>query len=226
MRRVSWLFAFSLAAAAILPAAWACDGEGPSGHTIDDVRADAMSRYEAEDYDVFVNLMEAVAGVSGDGVDRYNLACGYALDQQPERALAVLTELVQQGADWDFAADDDFASLRSRPEFYQLIARAKFHEEADRRLEPVRDMAMAHYKAGNYATFVQIMERVAEYSNSDRDLYNLACGYALTNQLDQALGALERLADRGADFGAADDSDFASLHDDPRFAAVLQRLDG
>jgi hypothetical protein len=227
----AWLFVLALTSGCgfLLEPARACGHDhahGSGAHTIDAVRSDAMSRYEAEDYAVFVNLMEAVAEHSGDDVDDYNLACGYALSGQPDRALGKLAELVERGAMYDFAHDDDFRSLRGRPEFYQLLARVAFHEEADRRLEPVRDMAMAHYRAGNHSAFVEIMERVAKYSNQDVDLYNLACGYALAGQLDHAIGALERLADRGVDFGAADDSDFASLRQDPRFHAVLARLSG
>jgi len=68
------------------------------------------------------------------------------------------------------------------------------------------------------------MERVAEYSGNDVDVYNLACGYALNGQPDEALEKLEALVDRSVDYGMATDEDFASLKGNPRFEALLARL--
>lgn len=202
-------------------------GSALAGDRMDDLRSEAMGHYRDGDYHTFVAQMEAVTSRSDDDVDDYNLACGYALDGQLDEALATLSALVARGVSMDLVEDPDFLPLRTRPEFYQLVARTAFYEEADRRLEPVRDMAMErYYDTERYAAFVEVMENVSKYSNSDVDLYNLACGYALNGQRDEAIATLERLAERGSDFGAADDSDFENLRSDPRFHAVLVRLAG
>ena len=194
---------------------------------IDELRSEAMEHYHAGDHAGFVARMRAVTAHSDSIVDDYNLACGYSLNGQLDEALATLDALVDRGAAVTITDDSDFDPLRSRPEFYQLVARIAFYDEADRRLEPVRDMAMErYYHTERYAAYVEVMENVAKYSNSDVDLYNLACGYALNGQRDEAIATLERLAERGSDFGVADDPDFESLRSDPRFHEVVARLAG
>jgi hypothetical protein len=187
-------------------------------------RSAAMQRYHAEDYEAFVARMEPLAQQSRSDQDLYNLACGYALTGQPERALQLLEDLVSRGADHDFRNDSDFDSLRSTPAFASLVGLAAYYEEVNRRLEPVREAAMEQYHLDRHAAFVQIMEEVVQYSNNDKDIYNLACGYALVGRPEDALAQLERLAQRGSDFGAASDSDFDSLRGDPRFQVLVARL--
>jgi predicted Zn-dependent protease len=184
----------------------------------------AMERYHAEDYAGFVTRMEALAKQSRWDQDLYNLACGYALAGQPERALQILEDLVSRGSDHGFLHDSDFDSLRPLPAFASLVGLAAYYEEVNRRLEPVREAAMELYSEGRHEAFVQIMEEVAQYSNNDVDIYNLACGYALVGRAEDALAQLERLAQRGSDYGVASDSDFDSLRGDPRFHALLVRL--
>jgi tetratricopeptide (TPR) repeat protein len=55
-------------------------------------------------------------------------------------------------------------------------------------------------------------------------LYNVACGYALVGEPDRALDSLERASLRGMSIAewAENDSDLASLHDDPRFHALME----
>ena len=57
-------------------------------------------------------------------------------------------------------------------------------------------------------------------------LYNVACGYALAGEPDRALDCLERASLRGMSIAewAENDSDLASLHDDPRFHALMERF--
>jgi TolB-like protein/Flp pilus assembly protein TadD len=59
-------------------------------------------------------------------------------------------------------------------------------------------------------------------------LYNLACCYALMGESDHALDCLERANLRGMSIAewAQNDSDLASLHDDPRFQALMTSLKG
>lgn len=55
--------------------------------------------------------------------------------------------------------------------------------------------------------------------------YNLAAAYARNGEADRALEILESLVRARVDFGIAQDDDFASLADLPRFRSLLQRLD-
>ncbi|MGB5246511.1 MAG: SMP-30/gluconolactonase/LRE family protein [Woeseia sp.] len=54
--------------------------------------------------------------------------------------------------------------------------------------------------------------------------YNLAAAYARNGDSERALELLESLARARVDFGIADDRDFASLADLPRFQALLSRI--
>jgi hypothetical protein len=196
---------------------------------IDALRNDAMQHYHADDAAGFVQRMEVVAAASRGEIDLYNLACGYALTGQTDLAIATLRKLIDgRGASFDLQDDSDFDSLRALPAFNELVGLSAYYEEVNERLEPVRDQAMDYYSEGQYALFVQIMERVTAYSHNDKDVYNLACGYALVGRTEDALSQLEILAEHGpgADYGVADDSDFRSLRGNPRFQAVLARLRG
>jgi tetratricopeptide (TPR) repeat protein len=55
-------------------------------------------------------------------------------------------------------------------------------------------------------------------------LYNIACSYALMGESDHALDCLERANLRGMSIAewAENDSDLASLHDDPRFQKLME----
>lgn len=222
----SWLLPLAILSGTGLATIQATHAHDHRGHSLDALRSRAMAHYHGEDYAAFVDLMEDVARSSNAAVDRYNLACGYALSGQADRALAELAVLVEQGAGYDFLEDEDFRSLHGRAEFLQLVAHAAFYEQMDQELEPLRDLAMEQYRADRFGVFVRIMESVVRFSRDDVDLYNLACGYALNGQADEAIAALERLAAQGSDHGAAHDSDFDSIRHDPRFQAVLARLSG
>lgn len=191
---------------------------------LESLRAEAMERYRRDDAAGFVERMEVVAASSRDETDLYNLACGYALAGRPEEALAVLRGLSDRGASFDLLGDSDFDSVRDRPEFIELASRSKYYEEVNTRLEPVRDQAMEQYKEGRYEAFVHIMEPIATYSRNERDIYNLACGYALTGRRDEAIAQLQILAERGTDLDIANDEDFVTLRGDPRFRDILVRL--
>ena len=70
-------------------------------------------------------------------------------------------------------------------------------------------------------------EQLARETPGSGTLYNLACGYALLGQAEDALGALERAVDAGYmnTQHARYDRDFGSLNEDPRFEALLVRMD-
>jgi len=183
----------------------------------------AWDHYRDGDYKAFVALMEQVAPKSQLDVDLYNLACGYALSGDKEKAIATLAIVADRGADYGMRDDSDLASLRGDPRFEALADKAALHEKASEYLEPYRDIAMTHYRNREYPQFTAMMEKIARWSANETDLYNLACGYALTGRPDEAIATLTLVADRGAHGQAASDEDFASLRGDPRFQALIAR---
>jgi tetratricopeptide (TPR) repeat protein len=79
-------------------------------------------------------------------------------------------------------------------------------------------------RAGKFDEAIALMQRDAElHRDQPALLYNLACYEALADRRDDALEHLARaveLSPRFREF-AADDEDFATLRDDPRFSEVL-----
>jgi len=79
-------------------------------------------------------------------------------------------------------------------------------------------------KAGRFDEAIALMQRDAE-SHPDHPalLYNLACYEALAERRDDALAHLARAVELNPRFRefAEQDSDFATLRDDPRFSEVL-----
>ncbi len=84
--------------------------------------------------------------------------------------------------------------------------------------------ASAAYEAGDFRKYTTELE-TAHKLNPDSlyTRYNLACGYALTGQTEQALAMLTWLTEARVDFNMADDPDLASLADNPRFQQLLAR---
>ena len=104
-------------------------------------------------------------------------------------------------------------------------------------LESVRKRLPAHQRTlealghlytrtGRYADGLQVDEALIRLRPDDPVAwYNLACSQSLTGQPEQALQALGNAMAMGFDDVAAirGDQDLASLHADPRFAALLAR---
>ena len=97
-------------------------------HTLRHLSENLMARGEREAADALMEegarRMAAVDGSPAyQGTVRYNLACHYALNGQPQRALAVLAEALAARPEMaEYAAQDpDFAALRDDPTFHELI---------------------------------------------------------------------------------------------------------
>ncbi|MFH2036114.1 MAG: hypothetical protein ABIJ45_06900, partial [Candidatus Zixiibacteriota bacterium] len=81
------------------------------------------------------------------------------------------------------------------------------------------------YHKGDYNAFLENMLEARKIRpNSPAIMYNLACGYSLTGQNEQALDMLEQIALRGIDFGVELDTDFTPLRGTERFANICQSL--
>jgi tetratricopeptide (TPR) repeat protein len=80
--------------------------------------------------------------------------------------------------------------------------------------------ALPYYEAKEYDRAVEVMRAaLAEYPDNPNVLYNLACTEALAGQSQPALAHLRRAIelDERARAWAREDSDLASIRDDPRF---------
>jgi tetratricopeptide (TPR) repeat protein len=85
----------------------------------------------------------------------------------------------------------------------------------------------SYTRAGRYEDGLRIDQQlVALLPEDETARYNLACSLALTDQPDEALEELERAIDCGYRDAAhlQADEDLESLHDDPRFDALIARL--
>ena len=87
--------------------------------------------------------------------------------------------------------------------------------------------AYALVEAGQPERAVEWAEQALQTrDNEPHYLYNTACVYAALGNTDRALTLLERAVELGWGDRAwiENDSDLASLHDDPRFRALLAQL--
>jgi tetratricopeptide (TPR) repeat protein len=107
-------------------------------------------------------------------------------------------------------------------------------ERAERHLELNPDDTRAlNLGLGGYAEIGdrdkvrQFAARSLEIDGENPDtLYNVACGYALIGESDRALACLEQASMHGIGIAgwAENDSDLETLHDQPRFRALIGRL--
>lgn len=85
--------------------------------------------------------------------------------------------------------------------------------------------ANADYKSKNFAKFLENVKRASDLRpNHARLLYNLAVGYALNNQVDEALKILERLAMMDLYFQIQADEDFKSLFENSAFKDIQSKF--
>lgn len=94
-------------------------------------------------------------------------------------------------------------------------------------LEAWVDLGHLCTRLGRHARALEVDREVVRRLPEDETAhYNLACSLALAGHVDEAFAALGRAVALGyadADHLESDD-DLASLHDDPRFAALVERL--
>ncbi len=83
----------------------------------------ALAAYKAGDKPAFVASAERAVRIQpGRPRGLYFLAAAYAVSGRADEAVATLTRLSRLKAYFDIAAEDDFASLRARPDFAQVKA--------------------------------------------------------------------------------------------------------
>lgn len=110
-----------------------------------------------------------------------------------------------------FLIDLDEAALRADPNDIAALFR----------------LGETYTRTGQYLEGLGIDLRLAAILPNDETVqYNLACSYALMDQPDQAFEALEAAITAGYSdaIHLQADEDLESLHEDPRFDAIVARL--
>jgi sugar lactone lactonase YvrE len=109
-------------AAALLAAPSGSDSQ----RSVADLQKEALASYQKGDKARFLAIYEDLAKRRpGDAYLLYNLACGQALNGQPEAAGKSLLQLAALRAVSDIDADDDLASIRGSAEYRAAAAKMK-----------------------------------------------------------------------------------------------------
>jgi len=88
----------------------------------------------------------------------------------------------------------------------------------------VRNARVA-YREKNYSVLIEnLKQALVIRPNYGRYMYNIAVGYALNGNKDEAIAWLNRLADMGLVYSIAADDDFKSLRDTNEFKTVFEKF--
>lgn len=175
----------------------------------------------------------------------YNIACGYALLGDKDKAFEWLHKALEEGFELSsyLRSDDDLENLHEDPRWAEIRKAAREErsnsEKAEARSVSARYERMAANPSSDGGSFFDIgreLLRVEEYAtaakafqaSADRghragtSLYNEACALSLDGRKDAALDTLQKALDAGFDqpdmFRSDDDLD--NVRSDPRFRAL------
>jgi Flp pilus assembly protein TadD len=206
-----------------------------------------MDLHHNERYDEAIAAFEkAIELGHREDAASYNIACGYALKGDSDRAFEWLKKAQEAGFSLDgyLASDDDLDSLKSDPRWaaFRKETRARHASEhkdkaagAAKRYEKIAARPGAEgsaffesgrdlLKSGEYALAAKAFQRSAELGNRPgASFYNAACAYSLGGQTAQAIEYLHKALDNGFDDPKLmrTDDDLDNVRSDPRFQEVL-----
>ena len=225
----------------------ASNGKRSSRHN-DDWYDRGMELHNDENYrEAIAAFAKSIEAGRKEAAASYNIACGYALLGEPDRAFEWLKRAMDAGFDLSHYIDhdDDLDSLKSDPRWaeWRRLARQSQSQSEERQARAV----VTRYErivAKNPSGGEQFFDVGGDLLRTDRHdlaakayqtaidrgyrpataLYNQACAFALAGDANSAFDRLQRALDAG--FDSPDhmrkDDDLDSLHGDPRFAALLK----
>ncbi|MEO8215520.1 MAG: M56 family metallopeptidase [Acidobacteriota bacterium] len=180
----------------------------------------------------------------------YNIACGYALQNDHENALLWLRKAIDAGYDsrGHMNHDSDLDRLRTDPRFAQLMQTlpSDNKDTGDDRLTEANDefsrlkrsdskeggdwfgVGFDLISLGDYPRAIDAFQHALQYGfKESTTMYNLACAYSLNGNRDEGMRWLTKAVENGFDnSGKLDrDPDIQGLRSDPRFPALRQRAD-
>ncbi|HXM78847.1 MAG TPA: M56 family metallopeptidase [Thermoanaerobaculia bacterium] len=211
----------------------------------------AMKLHRDEQYDEAIRAFEkAIEAGYREDASSYNIACGYALKGDRDRAFEWLRKAEEAGFRTDkyLSSDDDLDNLRSDPRFKAFRQEARQHRNEDargearqaaRRYEQLAarkaESGEAYFgvgrqllKTGEYALAAKAYRQSAELGHQPgTSLYNAACALALGGEKAAAFESLQKALENGFDdpeiFRKDDDLD--SIRGEPRFAQIQALAD-
>ncbi|MGH9400152.1 MAG: TPR end-of-group domain-containing protein, partial [Thermoanaerobaculia bacterium] len=208
----------------------------------------AMDLHNDERYDEAIEAFEkAIEAGYREGASSYNIACGYSLKGDKNRAFEWLGKAMDAGFDVAsyLGRDDDLDNLRSDPRWKDLKKTARNkessrHEDEDKAVAARYERLVARAPRGGEPFF----EIGKELLNADRydlsarafqaaadrgyrvgtSLYNEACALSRGNNKSAALDLLQKALDAG--FDQPDifrrDDDLGNVRDEKRFAEIAR----
>ena len=204
-----------------------------------------MSFHHRERYDEAIEAFQKAieAGYREDAAT-YNIACGYALKGDRDKAFEWLRKAEEAG--FDVASylerDDDLDSLKSDPRWKAMKNAAQQHPSARQEREGAAaakryeriasgagsgeasfDVGKQLLNAGRFDLSAKAFQNAADQGyRVGTSLYNEACALSRGGQTRAALDVLQKALDAGFDqpdiFRKDDDLD--NVRDDPRFAEI------
>jgi thiol-disulfide isomerase/thioredoxin/Flp pilus assembly protein TadD len=207
--------------------------------------ADKILALEPDNY--WGNLLIAAiySSEKGADLDKAEAALRKAISTNPAHpnAVAALGDIYAKRGDVA-SADEIFQKLGGmQPEKFQPVQLRLmlFAGNVDKQFEIVeeflkrnpKDVAALYTRGAalrekkDWAGYVQSMQRAVASVNSGENCYNLACAFSLAGQADSAYHYLENASDMG--FNDVEqykqDEDLIPLRDDPRWSALLTRIE-
>jgi Flp pilus assembly protein TadD/beta-lactamase regulating signal transducer with metallopeptidase domain len=207
-----------------------------------------MHHHRDGDYDeAIAAFQKSIEQGHKEAAASYNIACGYALKGDADRAFEWLDRAMEAGFDVSeyIGQDDDLESLESDPRFakYKQKAREARRELKRKQIEHklaryeriTRDepkngaawykLGYELYELGEHDRAASAFQQAAAlHHNEPASLYNAACMLSLKGDRRSALAYLERAILAG--FGGADklreDDDLDNIRSEPRFRELLR----
>jgi beta-lactamase regulating signal transducer with metallopeptidase domain/tetratricopeptide (TPR) repeat protein len=204
-----------------------------------------MNLHRRERYDEAIEAFQKAveAGYREDAAS-YNIACGYALKGDRDKAFEWLRRAEEAGFDLSsyLGHDDDLDGLRGDPRWKALKNAVERHPSARQEREAAAavkryeriasgrgsgesyfDVGRDLLNAGRFDLSAKAFQNAADQGyRVGTSLYNEACALSRASQTRAALDLLQKSLDAGFDQPDifARDDDLDNVRDDPRFAAI------